>query len=77
MVVATSDAYSSTCRASSVGAACIAGALDDLSTISPLDTEALRRKLSSLLEDWDIASSEIWRVEKRLNAESSSCLESS
>jgi len=74
MDVATSDVYFSTCRASSVGVACLAGALDDMSMMSPLDTEALWRALSSLL-DWDIASNEIRRVEKRLNVESS-CFES-
>jgi hypothetical protein len=72
--VATSDVYFSTCRASSVGVACLAGALDDMSMLSQMDTEALWRELSSML-DWDIASNEIRRVEKRLNAESS-CVES-
>jgi hypothetical protein len=74
MDVAASGVYFSTCRASSVGVACLAGALDDMSMMSPLDTEALWRELSSLL-NWDIASNEIRRVEKRLNAESS-CFES-
>ena len=77
MDVVTSDAYFSTCRSSSVGVACLAGALDDVSATSLLDVEALWRKLSCLLLDWDVASGEIRRVEKRLNASgSSSCLES-
>ncbi|KAL3811065.1 hypothetical protein ACHAXA_009013 [Cyclostephanos tholiformis] len=73
MDVATSDVYFSTHWASSVGVACLAGALDDMYMISPLDSEALWKKLSNFL-DFDIASNEIRQVEKRLNAESSSCV---
>jgi hypothetical protein len=77
MDIVASDAYFSTCRASSVGVACLAGALDDVSALSlssPLDVGALWGELSSLL-DWDIASNEIRRVERRLDAVSS-CVES-
>jgi len=70
--VAASDIYFSTCRASSVGMACLAGALDDMSTMPSSDKEALWRGLSGRLVDWNIASNEIRQAEKRLRAESSS-----
>jgi hypothetical protein len=72
MDVATADVCFSTCRASSVGMACLAGALDEMSSMSWSDKEALWSELSRKL-DWDIASNEIRQIEKRLRAESSSC----
>jgi hypothetical protein len=70
--VATSDIFFSTCRASSVGMACLAGALDDMLLMPSSDKEALWKELSSKLK-WDIASNEIRQVERRLRAESSTC----
>jgi hypothetical protein len=72
MDVATSDIFFSTCRASSVGMACLAGALGDMLLISSSDKEALWKELSRKL-NWDIASNEIRQVERRLRAESSTC----
>ena len=72
MDVATSGIFFSTCRASSVGMACLAGALDDMWLMSSSEKEAIWKELSSKL-DWDIASNEIRQVERRLRAESSTC----
>ena len=72
MDVATSDIFFSTCRASSVGMACLAGALDDMWVMSSSEKEALWKELFSKL-NWDIASNGIRQVERRLRAESSTC----
>ena len=69
MDVATSDIYFSTCRASSIGMVCLAGALDDMWLISSSEKEAIWKELSSKL-NWDIASNEIRQVERRLRAKS-------
>ncbi|KAL3808417.1 hypothetical protein ACHAXA_001354 [Cyclostephanos tholiformis] len=63
---ASSDVYFSTCRASSVGMACVMGAIDDVRSISSSDKEAIWRDLSSKL-DWDIKSEEIAQIKKILS----------
>ena len=79
--IAVSDLYFSTCRASSVGMACFAGALDsDCTTLSSSDREVIWTELSNKL-NFDIASNEIRQVEQRLRTvmeeSSSSCYNSS
>ena len=70
--IALSDVYFSTLRASSVGIACLAGALCDMRSMSSLDKEAIWKELSNKL-DWDINSEEIGQVVKRLHAGSPTC----
>jgi hypothetical protein len=69
---ASSGVYFSTCRASSVGMACLVGAIDEVRSISPSDKEAIRRGLTSKL-DWDIKSEEIREIENHLRAGLSRC----
>lgn len=75
--IATSDIHFSTCRASSIGMACLAGALDDMGLTSSSDTtckEAIWTELSSKL-GWDIESNEVRQAEMRLHSmkDSSRC----
>ena len=63
--IALSDVYFSTLRASSVGIACLAGALYDMRSMSSLDKEAIWKELSNKL-DWDINSEEIGQVVRRI-----------
>jgi len=63
---ATLDIYFSTCRASSVGIACLAGALEDESIdLTELEKQVIWSQLSRKL-GYDIASNEIRAIEKRL-----------
>ena len=63
---ATLDVYFSTCKVSSVGIACLAGALDDESIdLTELEKQVIWSQLSRKL-GYDIASNEIRTVEKRL-----------
>mmetsp|Transcript_20348 Transcript_20348/g.42706 ORF Transcript_20348/g.42706 Transcript_20348/m.42706 type:complete len:290 (+) Transcript_20348:242-1111(+) len=76
MDYATADLTFSTYRASSVGVACLAGALDDADAsgaygLSSLEKESLWQQLSEKL-DFDIASNEIRKVEWQLLAKSTS-----
>ncbi|KAL3809255.1 hypothetical protein ACHAXA_007992 [Cyclostephanos tholiformis] len=74
MDVATSDVYFSTCRASHVGMACLARALDDvMPPTSPLDREAIMKELTDKLDWYIVADDDIRKIEKRLRAESSGC----
>merc|ERR1711983_81507 len=68
---ATSDIYFSTCRTSSVGLACLAGALNDTYVLSALDKERLWRQLSDKL-GFDVASNEIRKVERQLLGDATS-----
>lgn len=69
MDCATSDIIFSTCRASAVGIACLAGAINDTSEISPFEKERLWAQLSLKL-DFDVASNEVRKVERQLLAKS-------
>jgi hypothetical protein len=69
---ASLDVYFSACRASSVGMACLMGAIDEVRSISSSDKEAIRRELTSIF-DWDIQSEEIREIEKHLRAGLSRC----
>ena len=63
---ATLDIYFSTCKVSSVGIACLAGALEDESIVlTELEKQVIWSQLSRKL-GYDIASNEIRTVEKRL-----------
>jgi len=72
MDCATGDVFFSTCLASSVGVACLAGAIDDTCVLSSLEKDALWCQLSRKL-DFDIASNEIRKVELKLLAKSTTC----
>mmetsp|Transcript_21803 Transcript_21803/g.47465 ORF Transcript_21803/g.47465 Transcript_21803/m.47465 type:complete len:290 (+) Transcript_21803:87-956(+) len=69
MDCATSDIIFSTCRASTVGIVCLAGAINDTLEISPSEKELLWAQLSSKL-DFDVASNEVRKVERQLLAKS-------
>jgi len=69
MDCATSDIIFSTCRAFAVGIACLAGAINDTSEISPFEKELLWAQLSLKL-DFDVASNEVRKVERQLLAKS-------
>ena len=72
---ATLDIYFSTCRVSSVGIACLAGALEDESIVlTVLEKQVIWSQLSRKL-GYDIASNEIRMVEKRLQSKISDCCE--
>lgn len=72
MDCATGDVFFSTCKASSVGMACLAGAMNDIHVLSSFEKDALWRQLSRKL-DFDIASNEIRKVELKLLAKSTCC----
>mmetsp|Transcript_19069 Transcript_19069/g.31100 ORF Transcript_19069/g.31100 Transcript_19069/m.31100 type:complete len:285 (-) Transcript_19069:104-958(-) len=69
MDFATADLTFSTCRASELSVACLAGALNDTYVLSSLKKEAMWNQLSIKL-DFDIASNEIRKVERQLLAKS-------
>lgn len=69
---ATSDMYFSTCKASSVAIACLAGALNNTYVLSSFEKDVMWRQLSRKL-DFDIASNEIRKVERKLLAKQASC----
>ena len=68
MDCATADLAFSTCRASEVSVACLAGALDDTYGLS-VEKEVLWNQLSIKL-NFDIASNEMRNVEQQLLAKS-------
>jgi len=69
MDCATGDLAFSTYRASAVGIACLAGALNDMETLTPLEKESIWYQLSSKM-DFDIASNEVRKVEQQLLSKS-------
>lgn len=69
---ATKDIYFSTCRASTVGVACLAGALNDVYSLSSFEKEVIWRKLNRKL-DFDIQSNEVRKIERQLLAKSTCC----
>lgn len=68
MDCATSDLAFCSCRASSIGIACLAGALDDTCVLSSLKKEILWNRMSN--SEFDIASNEVRKVERQLLAKS-------
>ena len=68
----TLDVSFSTCKTSSVGIACFAGALNDTFVFSQLEKDMIWSTLSEKL-DFDIASNEIRKVEQKLLGTSTSC----
>jgi len=69
---ATSDVYFSTCLASHVAIACLAGALEDTWVLSSLEKDVLWNKLSAKL-GFDVASPEVRQVEQELFSKSTGC----
>lgn len=69
---ATSDIAFSTCRVSSTGIACFAGAINDTFVFSQLEKDMIWHTLSEKL-GFDIASKEIRKVEQKLLGTSTSC----
>lgn len=69
MDCATADLAFSTFRASAVGIACLAGALNDTDILTPLEKESIWHQLSINL-DFDIASNEIRKVKQQLLSKS-------
>mmetsp|Transcript_33640 Transcript_33640/g.61991 ORF Transcript_33640/g.61991 Transcript_33640/m.61991 type:complete len:305 (+) Transcript_33640:146-1060(+) len=71
---ATNDIYFSTCRTSAVGAACLAGALNDVNTLSIFEKKILWRQLNRKL-DFELDSLAIKHVEQRLLSTTTLCCE--
>lgn len=69
---ATAGIYFSSCKASAVGVACLAGSLNDTHMLSSLEKEVLWRQLSNKL-DFDMASNQIRKVEMNLLGNSQCC----
>jgi len=62
---AVADLAFSACRASAVGVACLAGALNDTEALTPLEKEGIWHHLAAKV-DFDIASPEARKVERQL-----------
>lgn len=71
---ATNDIYFSACRTSAVGAACLAGALNDVHTLTIFEKKLLWQQLNRKL-DFELDSLEMKHVEQRLLSTSTLCRE--
>lgn len=69
MECATRDIFYSCCRASTLGAACLAGALHDTDGISSFEQGVIMRQLNRKL-DFELESKEMKKIERRLLATS-------